>query len=107
MNNRFINPFPTSKFKPVSINRIINDKRIANTDELINLYHQYVCASTPYDTINKIKQKELKRLIAIGIYQKNKVDGERVSSRVIEKITGVLGIGQSTFYLYWTERLKK
>lgn len=85
----------------VKINDIVAENRQATTEELHLLFRDYVCESMCIRVIKVMDQSELKRLLALHLFDLHVVQYNRNRGLIIKQMRLVLGVSQTTMYRWF------
>lgn len=89
----------------VSITEIAERGNIASRDELEALWLQYVDPKTNKAVLRLLSDRELRRMIVIGVAQKNK--RHWAFGRAMLQVGKAVGLSASTCYSVWREAKAK
>jgi len=83
------------------INKIVADGREATKDELVVLFKDYVCATTCARVIRLMDDSEVKRLLALHLFDLNVVQNNRNRGLVMYQLGIVLAVSKTTLYRWF------
>lgn len=88
----------------VNINEIVRQGRAATKDELIVLFKDYVCETTCARVIRLMDGAEVKRLLALHLFDLHVVEMHRNRGLVMHQLGLVLGVSKTTMYRWFPAR---
>lgn len=95
-----------SRFYPAvmdttNLNDIVKQQRAATPDELVILFKDYVCATTCARVIRLMEPAEVKRLLALHLFDLNVVQHGKNRGLVMHHLGVVLGVSKTTLYRWF------
>jgi hypothetical protein len=85
----------------ITINEIVREERQATDDELILLFKQYVCETTCSRVIRLMDQNEVKRLLALHLFDLHVVQHAKNRGMVMRQMQLVLAVSKTTMYRWF------
>jgi hypothetical protein len=85
---------------PIQVFTINNRDRAATRDELNGLFLKVVCPSTCPNVVEIMTEKELRRLVAIGLLQYFIVTCRKTKSMAVLQVGIITRLNRSTLYEY-------
>lgn len=85
----------------VNINEIVKACRPATEDELIVLFKDYVCETTCARVIRLMDSAEVKRLLALHLFDLHVIEMRRNRGLVMHQLGIVLGVSKTTLYRWF------
>lgn len=86
---------------PVNLNEIAAQERQATRDELNSLFKQFVCETTCIRVVKLMDEAELKRLLALHLFDLNVVQYNRNRGLIMCQLRLVLGVSKTTMYRWF------
>lgn len=88
------------------ISELDRQKEEITREQLNKLYFEYVESNTPLVVLNQLADIQIKKLVAISLYELLAVKRRRNKSRTRRQLTRVLNIGLRTTY-NWIPKIKE
>ena len=88
----------------VKINDIVAENRAATREELHTLFQDYVCEGMCIRVLKTMKQKEVKRLLALHLFDLHVVQYNRNRGIVMQQLRLVLGVSRTEMYRWFPAR---
>ena len=85
----------------VNINDISRDGRCATREELNTLFLQYVCGTTCIRVVKLLDEGEIKRLLALHLFDLNVIQYNHNRGLVMNKLMIVLCVSKTTMYRWF------
>lgn len=90
-----------------NLNEIAAEGRAATRDELNSLFKQFVCETTCIRVIKLMDEQELKRLLALHLFDLNVVQYNRNRGLIMCQLRLVLGVSTTTMYRWFPASVYK
>ena len=85
----------------VTLNDIVKDDRPATRQELNLFFKQYVCETTCARVISLMEEKELKRLLALHLFDLHVLQYQKNRGLVMKQMELVLNVSKTTMYRWF------
>lgn len=85
----------------VELNAIAAQQRKATREEMNALFRQYVCGATCPRVLNELSEGEVRRLLALHLFDLNVMQYRKPRTLIMQHIQIVLGISRATMYRWF------
>jgi hypothetical protein len=87
--------------EPVELNTIAAQQRKATRAEMNELFRQYVCETTCPRVIKLLSDDEVRRLLALHLFDWNVSQHRKPRTLIMQHISIVLGVSRATMYRWF------